>query len=887
MTSVADEAFASMATCIAGSDHLLAAIVVDESGSLQSTDSEHRRVGAVKAAVTALQQLHESSDGDLEVQATLATFGQFYDTLIGWGSVEGSHVTALHGAIDRTLPSRNSAQFTDFKEALVSARASLNQREASLTGTSCKILFWFTDGKLDLDDQGGDKPVTIEAREAICKPGGVADQIRRDHIGIIGLALFTSSGSGSVTDADRDNFRSIVEGSANGVECGQVPIPRDWSAGAYLNADNPNALKRMFSQATARIGGATPGTSVRCPDSKCVNGELDIPVDRGIGGMHMVLERLGGSAPPLLTSPRGEVITLEEGGAVVDGAAVEITDSAGLLSVTVDFETPSAGVWILRTADTFDVDVYYRWGVSLEVAAASPLFVGESNRVEIRAIDRWGHSIVTSDLSDLQFEARINGDTVPAGAFTNGAWSIPVVVHESTVALGVDATLRAATVTHGIQLGPVTVRKDLPTRLPPSFPGVSPTRLSLPEIEGLETSTGRLTLTGSDEGETRACVTGVLISEQPEPVEAIRAEHPECVEVPQAGEAQLELQISPSRAADGLISGELELKLFEANGAETHVVRVPFDVLQSRPANVAVLWFWAAILLVGALLGAWAAAELIRRRFERFHIGVDTRVASVPVVATEAGLARADGKEPLLDPARDFEAVGLALHGRHASFVVAGLTFGRSFNPFNPLSESRPYVEAPGAIVVVPGGTSLTLTEDGSRAPVRFPGTVDFIFVADPETVATETGIQGRLVMLVDSPHGVAAVLEDRLQQVVDAPWDRLLEAVRAAAASRSPASNAGEKSTPTAAQARPLGESPSSAFDRSDSDVPPPPPLESWGRNESVPQLPEASVQKERKSGPSIFKKRQAKSTRRKDEVNPDPPPRSEEPPPSMNFWD
>ena len=48
-----------------------------------------------------------------------------------------------------------------------------------------------------------------------------------------------------------------------------------------------------------------------------------------------------------------------------------------------------------------------------------------------------------------------------------------------------------------------------------------------------------------------------------------------------------------------------------------------------------------------------------------------------------------------------------------------------------------------------------------------------------------DSAIRGQLVVVVDSPDGVAAVLPDRLDEIAGAPWDRIVDAVRAANAAR------------------------------------------------------------------------------------------------------
>ncbi|WP_170297346.1 vWA domain-containing protein, partial [Georgenia thermotolerans] len=230
LSDVGQRTFAQVAGCAAGADHLLVAIVVDESSSLRATDPGNRRVEAIATAVSSLAALPRAG-GRLDVEANLATFGSAYTELVPWGGVEGAHADALVGAARAELPRRDRADETDYRVALRGAQQSLQQRQAALGGTSCPVLLWFTDGELDVG------AATPAAAAQLCDPQGLVDGLRGARIPVVAVALFTDSGPGAVPPAAREQLRAIAEGGGDGTRCGAQPVPADAAPGAYLRAD--------------------------------------------------------------------------------------------------------------------------------------------------------------------------------------------------------------------------------------------------------------------------------------------------------------------------------------------------------------------------------------------------------------------------------------------------------------------------------------------------------------------------------------------------------------------------------------------------------------------------------------------------------------------------
>jgi len=234
-----DRAFSEIAGCVSNADSLLASVVVDESGSLRSTDPRNMRVPAITSAIDALQELKASAPGRLSVEVSMSTFARGYDRLVGWGELNPRHADRLRAAATDELPQRNSGDATDYRQALKGSQRQLDTRAEQLAGKSvCKVMLWFTDGALDVES------ATATAAEELCRRQGIVDAVRRDQVSVVALALFTAGGG--VTDAQRDQLRAVAEGTGQAVPCGKTPIPADASSGVYLSADDPAALRRHF-----------------------------------------------------------------------------------------------------------------------------------------------------------------------------------------------------------------------------------------------------------------------------------------------------------------------------------------------------------------------------------------------------------------------------------------------------------------------------------------------------------------------------------------------------------------------------------------------------------------------------------------------------------------
>ncbi|WP_157277258.1 hypothetical protein [Oerskovia sp. Root22] len=870
--------FADVASCAAGADHLLAAVVVDESGSLQQTDPDDLRVGAILTALDSLAGLQTSAGDRMSVEANLGVFGTTYSELVGWGPVTGPHGDELASAADEQIPSRNKAKTTDYRAALRGAQASLDARGSSLGGETCKVVLWFTDGKLDLGDISKDGlagPATEAARTELCSAQGIADVLRGDGIAIVALALFTEGAGSTVTELDREQLRAVAEGTGgSGTSCGTVPVSAHDTGGAYLRADQPDALRRLFAGAGALIEGGTPGLSVNCPDALCVDGVLPIATDIGVGRFRAVLEVATGAQTPTLFAPDGSQVPLAAGTSQLAGADVVTTSRDGLITVDVVFpgHGSAGGQWRLTTdpATSTVIDLYYFWGIALDVQAPDGLVIGETHDVTVTPRHGDGEPVDPTMLGTLDVSLLVDGSDVPLSGRDDGTFVASVAIPGGGAAseIAVEATARATTVPSNIALGPVTTSITMPTALPPSYPSVTPTSLVLPAMVGDEAATGTITLTGSDRGDTRACF-GASALEGPQDAGTVTASADEpCVDVPSGETVTVGVSLSAEHPADGRVQGVLPVTLTGVDAAQDITVDLAVSSSMVRPVDEGKRWGFTAGLVLLALLIAYLVAHLSRLVSDRYSLGGMPHAASIPVTVSNSGVVRSDEPTADLPGVDDFHRFHVA--GRTGRFDIAGLHFGRSFSWVNPWSSARCFVRgASGDIVVTNGRNGYVDDEYATRAPVTLPGVRQFYLVVTPGRPDAST-VDARLVLLVDGTRGLAEPSAAWRERLADYPsWPEVFSAIVTARAARSERaaearpgradgarSPAGTAGSPAPAPAMDRTAAPPSIFDSSSAGQVDPPPGARSDRSSTAPLGPPGGTElsSDDRRPPSIF---------------------------------
>lgn len=354
-------------SCVASGGHADIIMLMDESGSLKDTDSDNARVSAGLHLVNQLAK--HASDSDLNVQLT--SFGHSYSVLQDWTSLgKPAGVKGLRSSMN-DLADRTDGVDTDYWTALDSARQEL-AKVASKRGakeSSCQTIVFFSDGELDIevrksksanDEYGSKKPYAEKAdlgsekgvRQAekaaekdLCRPGGLADQLRSSKVALFGVGL-----GGEGTDPKTfDLMRSIVTGTTEdkASTCGDLikPVP-----GEFYAANDIDSLLLAFDSISGIGGDPLRQEKGVCVDKACSDEAHEFVLDKSTPNVDVLATAHADGMKAALIGPDGKTLDLKSGDASgtlkVGSVAVEYKwDSARTVSVSINGEGGNPKDW--------------------------------------------------------------------------------------------------------------------------------------------------------------------------------------------------------------------------------------------------------------------------------------------------------------------------------------------------------------------------------------------------------------------------------------------------------------------------------------------------------------------------------------------------------------
>jgi Mg-chelatase subunit ChlD len=240
-------------------------ILFDESGSLRTTDKDDARVTAASYLVRQLLTYSQQNKVNLEVG--VAGFADTYRDASPWTALDPAGASRVQHSI-ADFKARKAGFETDYWNALNGARQALVQQAAD-NPNRCQAIVWFTDGRLSLTkrDQATERlygqrktyaPDTSlrtkagvaaaegKALDDLCRPQGLADQLRARHITMLAMGLT----SPLAPDSDFASMRRIAEA---GPSCGKVQAP----PGKFWPVGDINSMLDAFDQVANPYGQQT------------------------------------------------------------------------------------------------------------------------------------------------------------------------------------------------------------------------------------------------------------------------------------------------------------------------------------------------------------------------------------------------------------------------------------------------------------------------------------------------------------------------------------------------------------------------------------------------------------------------------------------------------
>jgi hypothetical protein len=691
-------------------------LLFDESSSLQSTDPRAARVKAAKYLVQTLGKYADRVGADVDV--AIAGFADSYAVHQDWTKLTAASVDSLDGQLDAQAP-RDTGIDTDYWLALDGARQTLATKGTGPNGADrCQAIAFFSDGKIDftqrklskpyadgvnLDTPDGVDQTVRKATESICRPGGVADQLRSSNIVMLAIGL---SVDGAPSDFDTLSAVSTGTGVA-GMSCGGIKQP---TPGDFYPVANLDDMLFAFDGLNPDPGVTHQGPV--CHLQVCQEARHDFVLDRSIKTVSILGSGGMPGIVPYLISPSGQQVALpnkpDRTQTQIAGVAVEYqwqSDSAQTISIRNTGGPEWAGQWAIVYVDTtgqhpdavskvsihITTDIYPALVDATKVAWHSGQVL---KGLTFGLADGQGHALSVDDLAGT---ATMSAELVP-----DGAAPIPLLVSapKTDITSPVDADLTDVKPGHavlrmslvittapaigpdgqqiaaGTTLSPQEV--DLPVQVLPKVGLPTPGgRIDFGTVQGEKGATASLPVTGPgcawiDPADAAKVVAG------PDGMGAAHVSSSAngaatCLKV-QAGQTlNMPVNLRTDHDGRGGLNGTVPVHVSALDSpTDTQVIDVPFVASLTKPISTTnfVLVFIAALLLgpgipLALLYGTkWSSSKIPATPLLAERIAVHVNGDAVLRDGAPFAMAETDLLRPvpgLAKPTRKLSMLGVTL----------------------------------------------------------------------------------------------------------------------------------------------------------------------------------------------------------------------------------
>lgn len=747
------------AACAAAGGNIDVLILVDESGSLKQNDPNNARVTSGLHLVSQMSKL--SSTGNLSV--AVSGFGHTYDKVRDWQDIRGdSDIDALRSSINE-LANRTDGIDTDYWTALDEARKQLASK-AGGGESNCQAIIWFSDGELDYEVRDGNKAaqygdtkpfapdVSLKtedgankvedlAREDICRPGGLADQLRSSRVAMFGVGLGTTDGT------QFDLMRSIATGKDNqGTTCGDLtdPVPGEF----YLASDIDSLL---FAFDSISGLGQQPITSDHdvCVENFCEDEAHTFVLDSTTLDVDGFATTSAAGLSAAIQGPDGKVVDLKQGAKdqqiTVSGVPFTYTwETDRSLSFRLDGTTtgnigdngPWVGVWRLAFIAQAGQDQQATSKSNLHITPGILPAWPAKDQTDVRAgskldnvafgiTDRQGNNVPASKITSTgTFTATFTDsagsqhelkNTTQLGTINDPVtWDLTgVPTGAGTLGLALELTTAPATDANGTsvpgtKLSPATVAIPITVQAPLNYPTV-PTSVDFGQATGKVDLTTALKLGGSGCAWIKPDSTQVVASPkgmENAQVSADATGQDSCV---QAGQ-DLTLRLTTDAQGNGAINGSFTVVTTPDNNQGDPIeTSVTFTASATKPLNT---FNFITTLIIALILGP-GIPLLILYAVKWWG----AKIPSQPLVAvraqvhkTAAGVTR-DGQRFAFQPGDMRNTVPINPGGSRR-IDTAGVTLKTTMGG-SPLGAGYVLVDVPGLHSVS--------HHDPARTPARLP----------------------------------------------------------------------------------------------------------------------------------------------------------------------
>ena len=652
------DGLAAFGTCLASKRQGAITLLIDQSGSLRTTDPDDARIETGKYLVKRLAEYSE--DSNVEIKARVAGFSTEYKAYGEWTVLGPDSASKMEDLV--TQAGNEAFNYdTDYWLGFEGARQDL----ASVNDNGgCSAIMILTDGEydasarldqnavdsfgkeksyapgVDLTTHEGVKEAVKIGKEDICRDTGLADQLRSSGISLLGVGL--TSGN--------PNFgflRSVLLGggenaSPNDVkQCGKISGP----PGAFFPVDDIDSMYMAFDQLASPSEGVESQSLPICQGKVCPSGEAHFVLDKALSSVRvMASSEVDDIGAYIFLPEAGNPVQLENHGfgeeSTVDGIVY-----TWLTPKTVEIKLDSSssrvwsGTWRLVFVDSSKASKGKNVNVNMHLS--SPMVLSWANLAdqEIR---------LDTPIKDATFEIldkpggkaidpKILGGTVQGEVILvdsartrhklltitgTGDLGKPVDIPAEKFAIGkaaVETTLVISTpagklsdgkVVEPTTLAPTKIETSTQVEPPLDFPSTAGS-IDFGFLEKETTADSALEISGPgcvwiDSSGTE--FTGLPNGVSDPSVSSSADSADSCVSVKADEKGELPLVLSTGANASGALSGSITVNLAAFDHLDDYEsVVVPFGAEMQKPLDAGVAWatFTVALLLgIGIPLGA-------------------------------------------------------------------------------------------------------------------------------------------------------------------------------------------------------------------------------------------------------------------------------------------
>lgn len=727
--------------CVSERGRLATLFLIDQSGSLQETDPNDRRVEAMKAAVAALSlntELKTINEKDYILDVRFDGFGDKYLSSEKWHRLSLTSNFEAERAIE-SFASRDDESQTDYKTGLEQAVKALDTYEREAGAKTCKLLVWLSDGELYLGDENSDD-AELDAEGAMCEPeNGVADQMRSQEIYAIGFGLSTLTGL-------QPNFGLMEHLVAGGDNCGLRE-----GYGQFVRVQGADALiQALFRDLSPIPPNAQAAAACKDDPSNTECAEFRFftrpPIDR----VKIIVSTTIGISSAEIIEPSGSPTAIVANGIAINAQSSAITarplyQFTSIVSIDMRSSPALHGEWVVQfhgpEARNAFVSTSFFSDVLATIEGPDPILLDRDGPkpilVRISELGKVGLELPTGLTSVEDFDSTpsleatltigsnvVNTDVITANE-NEGLFKVQVTTSDlaNVGPLGV-LRIRPKASLNGIEIAFGDAYRDVKVLLGDGMPIVG--EVSASDINDDEPSKIVIQLIGPDEGVGR-----VSLSDEFEILDSPYEKSIDDYSL-RINESQLTLNASqpgiikaefdPSFTANGNLKFRLNITL---EGRNQKITTIPLDleVKMTRPYNLLPPVRALAIMIFIFVLtqaAAIAVAAIFLARVRAMPIW--TRIASFPITISNDGVINSNG-ESVASRLNSYRSLDSKLSSSH-SHEIAGLRYTVSrgaaikslFTP-NPVPVTVEVIDTPSARLI--GDSGHLNTGDTSMAIVR------------------------------------------------------------------------------------------------------------------------------------------------------------------------